>query len=55
MSEEVRLKIFEPFFTTKSEGMGLAVVHGIIEEHGRELQNICCYTRLIESFHQSNK
>ena len=42
MSEEVRLKVFEPFFTTKPEGegsgMGLAVIHGIIEEHGGKIQ-----------------
>ncbi|PIQ99570.1 MAG: hypothetical protein COV66_10465 [Nitrospinae bacterium CG11_big_fil_rev_8_21_14_0_20_45_15] len=41
MSDEVELKAFDPFFTTKPQGegtgMGLSVVHGIIEEHGGEI------------------
>lgn len=37
MSPEVRAKVFDPFFSTKSRGkgtgLGMSVVHGIVEEH----------------------
>ena len=41
ISPEARERIFEPFFTTKDRtqvsGLGLAVSHGIVRDHGGEL------------------
>jgi len=41
MSPEVRARVFEPFFTTKpigkGTGLGLSTSHGIVKQHGGEL------------------